>query len=75
MYYCDYNKIIVDRIDKNEVVTMYDCVNFGGTWRNSDFNFDSILSSTQTFFIMSTGDWSYIMNKAVDATAIGLEAT
>ena len=46
LYYCHFDESIVDRIDLNKVESMYDCVNSGGTWRNSDFNFDSILSST-----------------------------
>ena len=71
-FYCHFNKSMMYKIDKSQIETMYDCVNSGGIWRNSDFNFDSILSSTFTFFVMSTDDWMEPMNKAVDSTAIGL---
>jgi hypothetical protein len=32
------------------IVTMWDCINYGGEWTTSDFNFDTTLSSLLTLF-------------------------
>ena len=53
---------------------MYDCINYGGTWRNHDVNFDSIFESVSALFIMSTNEgWVDFMNQAVDSINIGME--
>lgn len=71
-YHCEYNHVIEDSIDKKLIVTMYDCINYGGTWRNEDVNFDSITNSAKALFIMSTNEgWVDFMNQAVDSTIIG----
>lgn len=73
-YHCEYNDVNADKIDRKEIVTMYDCINYGGTWRNADVNFDSITDSAKALFIMSTNEgWVDFMNQAVDSTNIGQE--
>lgn len=38
----------------NSVDTKIDCLDLGGDWINSPFNFDNILVAMQTLFILST---------------------
>ena len=73
-FHCDYNDAIDEKVDKTKIVTMYDCINYGGTWRNKDVNFDSITSSAMALYIMSTNEgWVEFMNQAVDSKNIGME--
>ena len=58
----------------SEINTIYDCINYGGVWRNHPVNFDSITDSAKALFIMSTNEgWVEFMNQAVDSTSIGME--
>ena len=73
-FHCEFNDVIDDRIDKSEIRTLFDCVNYGGVWRNHYVNFDSITDSAKALFIMSTNEgWVDFMNQAVDSTIIGME--
>lgn len=70
-FHCQYNDVIEDKIDKALIVSKYDCMNYGGTWRNQDVNFDSITDSAKALFIMSTNEgWVDFMNQAVDSRSI-----
>ena len=47
---------------KKTVVTKYDCLNVGGTWKNSDQNFDNMIEAISTLLQMaSTEGWSEVM--------------
>lgn len=73
-FHCEFNDVIDDRIDKSEIRTLFDCMNYGGVWRNHYVNFDSITDSAKALFIMSTNEgWVDFMNQAVDSTIIGME--
>ena len=59
----------MDKID-----TKYDCINFGGLWRNKNTHFDDIPNALATLFTMSTTEgWVVFMNDAVDSRGIGLQ--
>lgn len=50
------------------VNTMWDCLNSGGEWVNSDFHFDSTLRSVLTLFcLQSTEGWVDSMWQEVDS--------
>ena len=44
-FHCDLNDKLFEGVEDSLIVTKYDCINFGGTWRNEDVNFDSIFNS------------------------------
>ena len=57
--------------DTGNVVSKWDCINAGGEWLNRVVNFDNILMSMMSLFVLSsTEGWSDIMFRGVDATAI-----
>ena len=67
-YYC-----VTDNISSftnvSDLITKWDCLNSGGEWINSIINFDNILFSMMSLFILSsTEGWTDIMYKGVDAT-------
>ena len=40
------------------IVTRFDCLNYGGEWVNHNYNYDSVLNSLRTLFILqSTEGW------------------
>jgi hypothetical protein len=48
-----------------EAKTKWDCVNYGGLWKNSFLNFNNIKEAMSTFFIISsTVQWGEIMYRA-----------
>lgn len=55
--------------DITSITTKWDCLNSGGEWINSITNFDNILVSMMSLFILSsTEGWANIMYSGVDAT-------
>lgn len=73
-FYCYLNDKLFDIIDENNIITKFDCINYGGTWVNADVNFDSIFESASALFIMSTNEgWVDFMNQAVAGTKVGFE--
>ena len=58
----------------NNIITMYDCYNYGGIWRNKNINFDSIGNAHIALFTMSTTEgWTNFMNDAIDSVGIGMQ--
>ena len=56
------------------VINMYDCVNLGGFWTNTDMNYDSFLEAQLTSLAMLTREgWIEFMFHAVDSTGRGLQ--
>lgn len=50
------------------IKSMWDCINYGGEWVNSDFNYDTTLRSLLTLFcLQSTEGWVDGMWQEVDA--------
>ena len=50
------------------VDTKLECLNYGGTWTNENYNFDNILNAMLTLFEMSTTEgWVEVMWSGVDA--------
>ena len=48
-----------------------DCLNFGGIWKNQDFNFDNIGNTLLALISMITKEgWMTFMNNAVDSTTV-----
>ena len=64
--YCD--KSNVPSHLQTKIVTMYDCFDYGGEWKNHDAHFDNVASSMLTLFnIMTTEGWIAVMWNGVDA--------
>jgi hypothetical protein len=58
------------------VDTKWDCLNSGGTWRNSYFNFDNILEAMSANFIISNAvQWQDIMYRTQRARGLDLAPT
>ena len=54
------------------VITKDDCLENGGSWKNSDLNFDNVIQAMFTLFILMTTDyWREMMYRGIDATDIG----
>jgi len=51
-YKCVFSGDIRIYIDKNDLITMYDCYNFGGRWENTNMNFDNIQNSIFSLLVM-----------------------
>lgn len=70
-YHCEYEEIEHEiEIDHHDIVTKYDCLNWGGEWMNEHFNFDNIGNAILLLYSISTVDWNNAMMKAVSATGI-----
>lgn len=64
---------IEDIVDPSEIISKWDCLNVGGDWINSVLNFDNVLQSLASLFVLSsTEGWADIMYQGVDATDIDL---
>ena len=56
---------------QEEILTKWDCLNSGGDWANSIYNFDNVLNALVTLFVMSTiTGWADIMYQCAKATSI-----
>lgn len=59
-YYCDMTNIPFSH--HSSISTKIDCMNYGGDWVNSDYNFDNVLNALQLLFVVSTTEgWIEIM--------------
>ena len=61
-------------ISSSEIITIYDCLNFGGSWSvDSSINFDNIGNAMIACLAMITREgWVMFMLKAVDTTQVGM---
>jgi hypothetical protein len=58
--------------DDTSVITKEDCLLNGGSWENSNQNFDNVIQAMFSLFIMmTTDDWRNVMYGGMDATEIG----
>ena len=69
-FYCLTDNI-EDFFDETQIITKWDCLNFGGDWINQILNFDNALNSMASLFVLSsTEGWGDIMWNGVDAINI-----
>lgn len=50
-YYCTG---LSEEILEHEIITMYDCLDYGGSWINPVLNFDNIGNALTSLFVLST---------------------
>lgn len=56
-------------VHKDKIITKWDCLDYGGDWINQILNFDNVLNSMASLFVLSsTEGWGDIMYLGVDAT-------
>lgn len=72
---CNLPDSVRAKVDSSQIVSMYDCVNFGGTWSvNASINFDNVGDAMIACLAMITREgWVKFMLQAVDATEMGLQ--
>ena len=69
LYYCDTADVPDYAVA--EIMTKWDCIDFGGEWVNQSDNFDNVLSAITTLFgMMTTEGWLDVMWNCVDSTQI-----
>ena len=62
-HYCNLTDDINENIELTSIVNQFDCINYGGTWKNSEINFDGIGESLTALFVMCTTEgWVVFMN-------------
>jgi hypothetical protein len=50
-YFCSATgDILTDLINKGGIKTMWDCVDYGGIWVNTDYSFDNSVTALLTLF-------------------------
>ena len=55
-YHCDYDHVNPDQV--SIILTMEDCMDYGGDWIRKDSNFDNIFEAMSTMFkIAMTEGW------------------
>lgn len=55
----------------DEIMTKWDCLDYGGEWINPEDNFDDVVAAMVTLFgMMTTEGWLDVMWSAVDSTQI-----
>ena len=68
-FYCDMTN--VPDFLEDEILTKWDCLDYGGEWINQGANFDNVVNAMMTMFgMMSTEGWMDVMWNAVDTTEI-----
>lgn len=69
MHYCETQNVPDYAID--EIMTKWDCLDYGGEWINPEDNFDDVVAAMVTLFgMMTTEGWLDVMWSAVDSTQI-----
>ena len=70
LHYC-YSETGLQPTDISLAETKYDCLNFGGVWRNADLHFDHVAFGMLTLFQISLSvGWNVQMFKGIDARAV-----
>ena len=66
-YSCDVDDL--PEYVHGEILTKWDCLDYGGEWINRKGNFDNVINAMTTMFgMMSTEGWLEVMWNAVDST-------
>lgn len=69
LYSCELGN--VPEYVHEEIVTKWDCLDYGGEWLNSKHNFDNVINAMTTMFgMMTTEGWLDVMWEAVDSTQL-----
>jgi hypothetical protein len=69
LHFCDTRNVPDYAVD--EIMTMWDCLDYGGEWIKPDNNFDDVLTAMVTLFgVMTTEGWQDVMWAVVDSTEI-----
>lgn len=69
LHYCDYTNVPDYAVA--EIVTKWDCIDYGGEWLNATGNFDDVVTAMITMFgMITTEGWLEVMWAAVDSTQI-----
>lgn len=56
------------------IITKNDCLDYGGSWVNADYNFDNIIQAIITLFLLSTTEgWITLMEQGIDSVGIGYQ--
>ncbi|KAL4496080.1 hypothetical protein ABPG72_015502 [Tetrahymena utriculariae] len=59
-----------ENIGLPEIVTKYDCLDLGGDWIDSQYNFNNIINSLQILFMVQSSEgWIHIMFSVYDSTS------
>ena len=57
--------------ERENILTKWDCLNYGGEWIRPDLNFDSLIDSYMTLSsIMSTEGWVQVLWNIVDSNKV-----
>ncbi len=79
-YFCSFGSAVIPdflqptAIFVEKITDKYSCLNWGGTWVNSDYHFNNLPEAMSTLFQMSTTEgWVDVMQRGVDAVGIDLE--
>ena len=75
LFKCDLEHTQLSSLQKLDLIkTKWDCVNYGGLWKNSDNNFDSTLASMKAIFVIMTKE-SLVnsIRSTMDAQGIDLQ--
>jgi hypothetical protein len=67
-------KSLPSDVSIKDIVTEADCAKKGGSWENSNMNFDNSIYAMNSLFLMMQGEgWTETMYRGMDSTAIGLQ--
>lgn len=67
MHYCDTANVPEYAIE--DIMTKWDCFDYGGEWLNAEGNFDDVTTAILTMFgMISTEGWLTVLWNSVDAT-------
>jgi len=59
-YYCDMSNVATDQ--QHKIHTMWECMDYGGEWIDSQANFDNFVNGLTTFFtVMTTEGWVTVL--------------
>lgn len=74
LYFCSLPSLAEDSLDRQDIVTMIDCINYGGHWVDKSINYDNIVNSIFALFTMCTTEgWTRFMQDSVEAVDIGYQ--
>lgn len=67
LHYCDTRNVPDYAV--TDIMTKWDCLDYGGEWIKPDRNFDDVLTAMVTLFgMMTTEGWLDVMWAVVDST-------
>ncbi|KAL4468536.1 hypothetical protein ABPG74_005039 [Tetrahymena malaccensis] len=64
-----------ENVQTPEILTKHDCLDFGGDWIDSQYNFNNIINSLQILFMVQSSEgWIHIMFSVYDSTSPDLNS-